>query len=105
MKYTYSTFIIVVISAMILGLTWIEADADCSIGEGKRDCHSGSSCSSNNDCIFKLCENFVCMRRLSSGCKVGGKKKNCRLGEPCVSSDDCQAPGCAENDSGNTVCV
>ncbi|CAG8726305.1 14544_t:CDS:1, partial [Funneliformis mosseae] len=78
---------------------------DCSIGEGKRDCHSGFSCSSDNDCIFKLCENFVCVRKLSRGCVVGGKKNNCRLGDPCVSSDDCQTPGCAENDSGTTVCV
>ena len=78
---------------------------DCSIGEGKRDCHSGESCSGNNDCIFKNCENFVCVRKLANGCKVGGKAKNCKLNDPCRSSDDCQTPGCAENDNGETVCV
>ncbi|GBC01900.1 hypothetical protein RclHR1_04380001 [Rhizophagus clarus] len=74
----------------------------CSTGDGKRDCHSGFSCSSNNDCIFKNCENFVCVRNLVNGCKVGGQKHNCKLGDPCVTSDDCNTPGCEANDNGDS---
>ncbi|RGB35700.1 hypothetical protein C1646_667508 [Rhizophagus diaphanus] len=105
MKTIFSTFIISIITSLVLSLAWMPVIETCSIGEGKRDCHSGFSCSSNNDCIFKNCENFVCVRNLPGGCKVGGQKKNCKLGDPCVTSDDCQTPGCEANDKGNSFCV
>ncbi|CAG8587829.1 7354_t:CDS:2 [Dentiscutata erythropus] len=94
----------------MLSLAWTPLikgvdQGDCSTGEGKRDCHSGSACSSNNDCVFKSCQNFVCVHKLSNGCLVGGKKNNCNLGDPCASSDDCKTPGCEADDSGNTFCV
>ncbi|CAG8510850.1 1392_t:CDS:2 [Ambispora leptoticha] len=103
MKYIFFTLII---SGLVLSLAWMPViEADCSIGEGKRDCHSGFSCQSNADCVFKSCENFVCVHNLSNGCKVGGKNQNCKLGDPCASSDDCQTPGCEADDSGNSFCV
>ncbi|RIA95490.1 hypothetical protein C1645_816572 [Glomus cerebriforme] len=90
----------------MLNLAWMPViKADCSIAEGKRDCHSGFSCSSDNDCVFKNCENFVCVRNLPNGCKVGGKQHNCKLGDSCASSDDCQTPGCEADDNGNSFCV
>uniref|UniRef100_U9T081 Uncharacterized protein n=1 Tax=Rhizophagus irregularis (strain DAOM 181602 / DAOM 197198 / MUCL 43194) TaxID=747089 RepID=U9T081_RHIID len=101
MKTIFSTFIISIITSLVLSLAWMPVIES----EGKRDCHSGFSCSSNNDCIFKNCENFVCVRNLSGGCKVGGQKKNCKLGDPCVTSDDCQTPGCEANDKGDSFCV
>ncbi|CAG8491226.1 25889_t:CDS:2 [Gigaspora rosea] len=112
MKSIFSTVIISIILSIAFILTWtptIKTEfADCSTGEGKRDCHSGFACSSNEDCVFKTCENFVCVRNLKNGCTVGGKKHDCNLGDPCASSDDCKTPGCEGDegeDEGKGVCV
>nr|AMJ52431.1 hypothetical protein [Rhizophagus clarus] len=101
MKIFFSTFVVGIISCLMLCLALVPVIE----GDGKRDCHSGFSCSSNNDCIFKNCENFVCVRNLVNGCKVGGQKHNCKLGDPCVTSDDCNTPGCEANDNGDSFCV